>query len=346
MFQRLLAVICLIFCIHPLKSSAMPGPCHRNLIDIDSLNISQEAKNALLNSGISIEELIIQTEEDLLRRFNIDRGSIQEAQDALNTLAFRSAREKLNTQANVFKKKLGLSTKTAKKLVREDILSVKELTSKTEEELLRTFDIGPASVQEIKEALRAKGLSLSDGKNLTASGLSPFDRFKRLGLSTKTAKILLEENIKTIKKLTSMTEEELSRKISNIGTAAVQEIRQALNNHGLSLASSKDINAPNLLPLDHFRRLGLSIRTAKKLIRENITSVEELTTKTEEDLLNTFDIGPVSVQEIKTVLNQNDLTLFPDDDNFSTVWPNLHSRFPSYRGSSHSPEVGAQPTKK
>ena len=348
MFKRLLAVICLIICIHPLKSSAMPGPCHEDFISIDSLNISQEAKDTLLNSGISVTELTIQTEEELLRRFNIDRISLQEAKDALYTLTLHSSRERLNTQANLFKQRLGLSTKTARKLVREDILSIKELTSMTEEELLRTFDIGPVSVQEIKEALKTKGLSLSDGTNLTASRLSPFDRFKRLGLSTKTAKTLLRKNIKSIKKLTLMTEEELSRKIFDIGSASVREIKEALKGHGLILASSKDIHALNLTHLDHFRRLGLSIRTARRLIRENILSVEELTAKTEEELLNTFDIGPVSVQEIKTVLKTYDPALFTNDA-FNTIWTassNLHSAFPFYRDNSHNPGLGVQPAKK
>ena len=165
----------------------MPDPCHEDFILINSLNISQETKEGLLNSGVSVKELTTHTEEDLLRRFNISRASLQEVKNALNTFA-SSSNEELNALANLFKKKLGLSTKTAKKLVREDIWSIKELTSNTEEELLRTFDIGPVSVQEIKEALEAKGLSLSDEKNLNAWGLSPFDRFKRLGLSTKTAK--------------------------------------------------------------------------------------------------------------------------------------------------------------
>ena len=338
MFKRLLAVICLIICIHPLKSSAMPAPCHRGFIIINSLNISQEAKNVLLNSGISIEEIATQTEEELLRRFNIDRGSLQEAKGALDTLTLHSSRERLNTQANLFQRRLGLSTRTAKKLAREDILSVRELTSKTEEELLRTFDIGPASVREIKETLEAKGLSLSDGTNLNAWGLSSFDHFKRLGLSTKTAKALVRENIKSIKKLTSMTEEELIRKISDIGSASVREIKQALEKHSLALTPSGDITTPNLSPLDHFRRLGLSLRTAKKLIRENILSTEELTAKTERELLTTFDIGPVSVQEIRTILEERDLAL-STDKNFSGIWtssPNPHPRFPPYGNSSHN----------
>ena len=146
-----------------------------------------------------------------------------------------------------------------------------------------------------------------------------------------------------------MTEEELRRKIFDIGPASVQEIKEALKKHILALAPSGDINAPNLPPLDYFRRLGLSIRTAKKLIKENIHSIEELTAKTEEELLNLFDIGPVSIQEIKEVLKKNDLTLFPDNSFRTITWvpsSNLHLDLPTYGTNSHNPGVDAQSAKK
>ena len=349
MFEKFLAVICVISCIYPLKSSAMPSRCHGSLISINSLEISREAKTALLNAGLSIRRLSLYTEEELLERFNIDRVSLQEAKDALSSMdSSRVFREILKTAENVFKS-LGLSIRTARRLIREDITSIEELTAHTAEELRRKFDIGPVSVQEIEEVLKTQGLSLSDGRDLNSPGFSSFDRFKQLGLSTKPARKLIRENITSIEKLTTKTREELLRTF-DIGPVSVQEIEEVLEAQGLALSDGKDLNAPGLSPFDQFKRLGLSTKTARKLIGENILSVEKLSELTERELRELFDIGPVSVQEIKTALQEHDLALTSDEYLVTPSWipsSGVYSEFPTYgTGISQNPEMGMSSGKK
>ena len=332
MFEKFLAVICVVSCIYSLKSSAMPGPCHGSIISINSLDISWESRAALLNAGLSIRKLSIYTEEELLERFNVDRVSIQEAKDALSSMDSSRVSSEASKMAESVFKGLGLSTRTARRLIREGIASIEELTAHTAEELRRKFDIGPVSVQEIEEVLKAQGLSLSEGRDLNAPGLSPFDRFKQLGLSTKTARKLIKENITSIEKLIVKTKEELLRTF-DIGPVSVQEIEEVLEAQGLALSDGKDLNAPGLSPFDQFKRLGLSTKLARKLIGENILSVEKLSELTERELRELFDIGPVSVQEIKTALQEHDLALTSDEYLVTPSWtpsPGVYSEFPVY----------------
>ena len=334
MFKKFLSVIFIIACTHPLKSFTTPtsDECHGEWVSIDSLGISPLAKETLKNAGISAKELRLWSEEELLRRFNIDRMTLQEGKEALKIL-FLSPSKDPEDPVNVFKK-LGLSKRATKKLIRANILSVEELTSKTEEEVLRRFDIGPQTLREIKEVFKVSGLSFSDRKDLYALGLSPFERFKRLGLSTKTINKLMltqriasdenqaeisgdelldEKKILTIEELTAKTEEELSRRF-DIGPKSLHEIKEALKAKGLTLADGTDLYAPGLSPFERFKRLGLSTITARKLIRTQILSIEGLTTKTEEELSRNFDIGSGTLKEIKTTLKEKGLALSDGTD--------------------------------
>lgn len=330
MFKKFLSVTFIIACAYSLKSfpASTSDKCHGEWVSIDSLNISLFAKKALQNSGVSINELRLWTEEELLWRFNIDRASILEVKGAFKILSLSSSKDPKDPET-VFQE-LGLSVRTARKLIRVNILSPEELTAKTEEELKGRFDIGPETTKEIKEALEAQGQTLSNGKDLNAPGLSPFERFKRLGLSTKTINKLLmgregvsdnedlteteeeealdQEKILSIEELTAKTEDELKRRF-DIGSHAVQEIKKSLKAHGLFLSDGKDLHAPGLSPFDQFKRLGLSTATARKLIRANIFSIKTLTEKTENELKGTFDIGPYSFQQIQEALETHGLSL-------------------------------------
>ena len=161
MIGKFLAVICFICCIHPLKSSAIPSPCKLNFISINSLNVSEHTKKFLRLAKLSVKKLRTLTREEIVRRYPIDRKTLQEVEGALEELgyAFSDGKDLEAPYLRPFDvfKRLGLSTRTANSLIREHILSLKQLQARTKEELLELFDIGPSSLQEIENALKSHG---------------------------------------------------------------------------------------------------------------------------------------------------------------------------------------------
>ena len=161
MLGKSLSVICFIFCVHPLKSSAIPTPCNLDFISINSLNISEHSKTFLRLARLSVKKLRTLTREEILRRYPIDRGTLQEIEDAFEErdLAFSDGKDleaPYLLPFDVFKR-LGLSTRTANNLTKVKIRSLKQLEARTKEELIELFDIGPASLREIENALKSHG---------------------------------------------------------------------------------------------------------------------------------------------------------------------------------------------
>jgi hypothetical protein len=81
---------------------------------------------------------------------------------------------------------LGLSLRSYNSLRREGIHTVADLAARTRENLLAIDNIGPASVEEIRQKLAGRGLTLSDSP-ASANGVAPGARGPAAGTGPATA---------------------------------------------------------------------------------------------------------------------------------------------------------------
>ncbi|MDE0092015.1 MAG: helix-hairpin-helix domain-containing protein [Oligoflexia bacterium] len=154
------------------------------------------------------------------------------------------------------------------------INTVKELISKTPQELLRLPHFGRASLEGVEEVLAGKGLFLK----ASARSLEPGD-ISILNLSVRSQNALRAEGIHTVKELVSRTPEELLG-IRNLGINSLIEIEEVLKRRDLSLRAS----ARSLEPGD-ISILNLSVRSQNALRAEGIHTVKELMSKAPLELL-------------------------------------------------------------
>ena len=171
------------------------------------------------------------------------------------------------------------------------IVSVKDLVTKTEEELLRTLNFSNEKmVDEIKAYLSKRGLQLK-------TGLDDLD----LGLSIHARKALASNGIDSIEELIEKTRWELLA-MPKFGERRVSEVEAHLAEKGFQLSEIPK----TVLDIDV---LGLSDRVRSLLVFVEIDSVEKLTEKTEEDLLRISKLKRQDVDEIKTRLKERGLRL-------------------------------------
>ena len=167
---------------------------------------------------------------------------------------------------------LKLSLNTSKILYTAGIRSVKDLQSKTEEELRKLFNSNEQALQEIKVALKREkdqGLfPLHTVRTLNEMGVYAIDS---LNLPTELVKVLYTAGIRSVGDLQSKTEKEL-RKLFNPGKKeqALQKINTAIKKKSASSSVSD---------------LDLSESATNMLDVSRIYSTEDLIKRTERELL-------------------------------------------------------------
>jgi DNA-directed RNA polymerase subunit alpha len=140
-----------------------------------------------------------------------------------------------------------MSTRSRAVLEEMGITSLGDLTSKTEEELLKRDNFGLTSLNELKEIMSRKGLNF---KQLGSSGdtalrLLPIDDSSKkqdvlnksifdMDWSTRIRSCLAKLKVYTLRDLTIKTERDLLTS-SNFGQISLREIKQRLAEIGLSL---------------------------------------------------------------------------------------------------------------
>ena len=235
-----------------------------DLTGLESLNLYPRLKNVLLREGIkTIDELTERTESELVS-LGFGEVALKIVKIALSERGLSLASGSLDSVRLDF---LSISGKLVEKLSGVGIHTIKELTVKTEEDLVELGFSGHF-LNQIKAALSVVNLSLA----------VDFARLKSLNLSTRLKNVLSGEGIETVEELTVKTEEDLA----NMGFKehALRSIREALSERGLSLAGDQGYGG--FLELD----LSLSPRLKNELYIEGIHTIEELTMRTEGDLEN------------------------------------------------------------
>src|SRR5690606_22972728 len=142
-----------------------------------------------------------------------------------------------------------LSVRARTALKKMNIRTLGDLLRITEAELMSYKNFGDSSLQEIKKMLAACGLRLGQGledahraarrqvlEQMRGSGREAvLDRpVSDLNLSVRARKALQLLNIQTLGDLASHTEAELMG-IKNFGATSLQEVKERLAEHGLSL---------------------------------------------------------------------------------------------------------------
>jgi RNA polymerase sigma factor (sigma-70 family) len=169
---------------------------------------------------------------------------------------------------------LHLSVRSSKRLRGAGIGTIQQLIACTGDDLLSIEGLGVTTVQEIKKKLNSYLVDLANGKGRDLK-------------STDTAKQMALESV-------------LPNAVPFPHRGGLEECRSGIGD-ALLLARIKE-RGLNLSEMDLWP-LYLGIRASKRLEAAGISTVQQLATSTEYDLLNIDGLGVTTLQEIKKKLN-------------------------------------------
>lgn len=198
-------------------------------------------------------------------------------------------------------------------------------------QVLATEPNHPRARLYIKDVLASKEPGGED-QGTTAPAMSPLGESALLDtpvtdfeLSVKTRNALRKMNMRTLADLLRISETEL-RSFKNLSEDNLDEIKSMLGSKGLRLgqASEQQQTAAKKAVYDQLKtqtgaaddslnrsvnELQLSVRARKALALLGVTTVGDLCTKTEAELMGVKNFGMTSLLEIKEKLAQNNLSL-------------------------------------
>ena len=249
---------------------------------IFSLHLSDKSEKTLHSLGIRTrKDFMSKTPEELMNLPELVKKDLR--QSPVNNY--------LDSDVSL----LDLSQRDEKALREKEIHTVKELLSKTKQELIQLFgNENRALAETIKTALAERNLSLID-LDESIFFLAVPSRF-RIALV-----FLMEAKIKTIAELMSKTENQLIRLFGVERSILVEITKTALAERGLSLREL-DLN-------NSINSLDFSIETQEALQAKGIGTIAELVSKTESELIRVFDFKYGPFLEVKKALDIEALSL-------------------------------------
>ena len=280
----------------------------------DYLNLESLQEALQVESILTMQDLLARSEIELLAMVNLGKASVEiiKALLAEKDLALRSKEVPLEIlDSRVDGDYLNLTVRTSNILQAESIFTVRDLTAKSEIELLAKVNLGKVSVTEIKDALAERGLALRSPKPETAQDIATTQaqeispevlnqEIDVLELSVRSTNVLKGEGIYFIKDLLARSEIDLLE-IPSMGNKTVAEIKDALAQHGLALRNSNEALVEDL---------QLTTNRAINALRAgDIYSIRDLVQRSEQDLLSIPNLGRKSIQEIKDALAVRGLAL-------------------------------------
>jgi len=148
---------------------------------LTDFEMSVRSRNCLARLGCkTLGDLIRHTEEDLLSHKNFGETSLQEIKDLLASKALylgmgrdeerrRRARARLGPSDNPVMNRpvadLGLSVRGRACMQKLGVITIGDLVSRSEKDLLSVKNFGQTSLREIREKLEEMGLALKSAKN-------------------------------------------------------------------------------------------------------------------------------------------------------------------------------------
>ena len=253
-------------------------------VTIKSLKLSYYVINQLNKAKIKfIKDLTSLTEQDVLNILGLAKQDLDQIVAALAEIG-------LSLKPDDTIGSLGLPSYITNQLEVNGIKFIEDLTTLTEQEVLNITGLAKQDLNPIKAALAEIGLSLKLD-----------DTIKSLGLPSYITNQLNKAKIKFIKDLTTLTKQDVLN-IPGLAKQDLDPIEAALAERGLSLK-----------PDDTIGSLGLPSYIMDQLEFNGIKFIEDLTTLTEQDVLNITGLAKQDLDQIKAALAEIGLSLKPDD---------------------------------
>lgn len=198
--------------------------------------------------------------------------------------------------------KLLLSNRTYNALRRQGIVTIEQLISYTDQDLLKIRNLGMKSLEEVRTKLQRYGLNL---KEVKTKPIAKKSSISKLGLRFWVCRALMNKKIETVEQLIGYTERDLL-KIVDFRMNIMTEINMKLQEYGLYFKESET----ELIDKESdVKELLLSYTTYNALKNQGIVTIEQLIKYTEQDLLEMWRIGRKSLEEVKTKLQKYGLGL-------------------------------------
>ena len=288
--------------------------------DLAKLGLKVGTYNSLVYSEITeIAQLIEYEECELLKLPGVGKVAIKDIKEKLSEVGLKlKEKEIMDEDLSI----LNLSNKSRNVLVHNQIMKIKQLEELSQEELLEMPSVGPVIFAEISEKLKKLGVKQTkfDSNGLRANKIPYVEYFRVKGikkleqftaytrmelkkqpedisnLNLRCENILRNAGINTIEEL--MLYSRNLMRINKIGVGYADEIARALKEKGINIVETE------VVPGD-ISQLSCS----RSLKRAKITTIDELTKYSEEDLLCVRGFGKKSMEEVKEFLKEKGLKL-------------------------------------
>lgn len=215
------------------KGESADGQAHEE--KIDDVELPVRVKNVLHWNNVRSLKRLASLTEGQLRHFRDGKGNslgVRSLSHIKDVLAKRGLRLALSSRERYFYAidNTELSTRAKNILRNQNVRNIEELASLTESEVFRMRGMGGKVLEEIKDVLAKRGLSLVEEEKfpLDSENLPGWTKYH-----------LSHYKVKSLDELTVLTEEQLG-KIPFLGKSSIAQIKIALANQGLSLAEKAD----------------------------------------------------------------------------------------------------------
>lgn len=290
---------------------------------IDTLGLNRRAYNILEQHNVkTIGQLVMHSEEDLFSWPGFGKTSYRIISRKLNERGL-SIIKRATCNAPLFRNDsvsyLGLSSRAIDALNSINIKTIGDLTDYNLPDLLKIRNLGQATYLEITGKLHRRDVFPGD-RYVKPPYEEEFSDMPVLdfGLSVRARNALRKLEVKTVGDLTKLTEKDLLA-CKNFGESSLREIEGILDRMTLALRPrEREVSQGKKYVKPQYKKdfsnmpvldLELGVRARRALRKLNVSTVEDLTRFTAEDLLACRQFGNTSLNEIRKVLEELGLTL-------------------------------------
>lgn len=287
------------------KTSKTPAPATKNggmMENFEDYNLSKRTITVLSNTGVTDPEELRAMSDNTIRSM---KGAGSKTLDEISGVIKRKLDLPKNTPnkpsgkmnsskstLNLEFTNLGFSTRTLNQLSKNNIGSKKELL-KLDLETIKSWK--GAGKKVIAEIMKFQGKPVIEEKKNSSRG-RPLKSVTEIGLKSKTIKVLTANGITTLKGLKSVDHDKF-KEMEGVDKNVINDVKDIIGykfeNQTKQETTKTDVSC-----------LNLPNKTAKTLISNGIKFVEDLKSKSDNDLKNIKGLGNSSVKKIHTALEK------------------------------------------
>lgn len=195
---------------------------------------------------------------------------------------------------------LKISTYTIESLQKGNIFTIRDITRKTKEEILKINNIGKKSLDEVEKLINFYGYNFEDDETDKLEDIKDISidtNIKYLKFSTRTYNALLRNKISTLADILINSRESLLA-YPGLSFKTVEEIEKVVNSLGYQLSTLENSNKiPYELNIN-IMRLGFSIRTYNCLNKVGIETLRDVINRSIKAYLQIPDFSFECIEEI------------------------------------------------